>query len=354
MSSQSLSSHNSSSITSSPPLIDVDCNLCHADLKSLLNSNNNTNEKGKALTAIGDILTEDAVAESNIVAMLSPASTLEEARKSILFLNDQQKQKQWSIEIRTTVGVHPYHVKEFSSPDHHFAEFQQLLQTSPHVIAAIGECGLDTTDGFPPLEDQIPWFEAQVQWAREFRLPLFVHERLAFHETMRILKCVTTTTSEQNVQQEPLPIIIHCFTGTREECAQYISRGYSLSVSGFIAKDAGKEVRQCLVDGIIPLDKLMIETDAPYMGFSGCRDQWIGKQQEYVASLNSKQRKRLQNTVYPNVPSSLPLVLDHVVECINTGRKIRGEKEVTREYVAHATTKNAIQFFGFKILSLVE
>lgn len=303
---------------------------------------------------MGDILTEDAVAESNIVAMLSSSSTLDEARRSILFLCDEDKRKQCNLEIRTTVGVHPLRVKdeEVAAPELHYAEFQELLQRSPNLIAAIGECGLDASDGFPPLEDQIPWFEAQVQWAREFRLPLFVHERLAFLETMRILEDITmtttsSTTSEQK-QPHPVPVIIHCFTGTREECAQYVARGYSLSVSGFIARKDGMEVRQCLEDGIIPLDKLMIETDAPYMGFSGCRDLWIEKQSDHVASLNSKQRKRLQNTIYPNVPSALPLVLDKVVECINAGRKIRGEVELTREFVAQVTTKNAIEFFGFK------
>lgn len=335
---------------STPALIDVDCNLCHADLKSLRNSNEND------VTGIGDILTEDAVAESNIVAMLSPSSTLEEARRSILFLNDKEKRKQWNLEILTTVGVHPYHVKEkeLGSPDLHYAEFQELLHSSPHFIAAIGECGLDASDGFPPLEDQIPWFEAQVQWAREFRLPLFVHERLAFHETMRILEDITMMTSSTNSEQKQhqVPVIIHCFTGTREECAQYVARGYSFSVSGFLAKKDGMEVRQCLIDGVIPLDKLMIETDAPYMGFSGCRDQWMEKHWDHVASLNSKQRKRLQNTIYPNLPSALPLVLDQVVECINAGRKIRGEVEFTREYLAQVTTKNAIEFFGFKCLNL--
>ena len=72
----------------------------------------------------------------------------------------------------------------------------------------------------------------------------------------------------------------------------------------------------------------MIETDAPYMGFSGCRQNYLTKHDEYAASLNSKRRKRLQNSIYPNVPSSLPIVLDQVVKLLNEGRMERGRRVV--------------------------
>ena len=101
-------------------------------------------------------------------------------------------------------------------------------------VCAVGECGLDSSDGFPPLTDQLPWFRAQVELANECKKPLFVHERLAFAETMDILESCT------------VPVIIHCFTGTREECKLYVERGYSLSVSGFIIKDEGEEVQRML------------------------------------------------------------------------------------------------------------
>jgi TatD DNase family protein len=310
---------------SSPRLIDVDCNLLHVDMKSLIIQPNEE-------TSVYQLLSEDAVMESNIVAMISPASTIQEANDSI----DMIKKYEGSLEIKTTVGVHPYHVTDsgLDSPENYHDEILQLI-TSPHV-AAIGECGLDATDGFPPMDIQIPWFRAQVQMAQQVRLPLFVHERLAFTETMEIL---------QNID---VPIIIHCFTGTRQECAAYVSKGYYLSISGFIARQGGDEVRQCLIDGIIPLDKLMIETDAPYMGFEGSRTKWLEKQSSHVASRNAKQRKKLQNSLYPNVPSSLPMVLDHVVECLNIGRQLRGERNLSREEVAESTTQNAIQFFGFQ------
>mmetsp|Transcript_14211 Transcript_14211/g.21002 ORF Transcript_14211/g.21002 Transcript_14211/m.21002 type:complete len:367 (+) Transcript_14211:104-1204(+) len=307
-----------------PPLIDVDCNLLHSDLKSI-----SKNDDAK----VGQILKEDAVQECNIRAMLSPSSTLEETRKSLDFL---QEHDHGMIQLLTTAGVHPYDSDEAGEVETHYEELKQLIQDRRMHVAAIGECGLDASEGFPPLETQLPWFRAQVKLASELNLPLFVHERLAFDETIEIL---------QNVE---VPIIIHCFTGTREQCQQYVERGYSLSISGFIAKEPmGDEIRTCLEDNLIPLDRLMIETDAPYMGFPGCRSAWLEKQSDYLASLNGKKRKKLINNQYPNVPSSLPLVLDHVWTALNNGRQNRGMELLTKEELARATTLNAINFFGF-------
>jgi len=311
-------------------LIDVDCNLWHKDLTSLQSKQQDS--------SILSILKEDAVSESNIVAMLSPSSTLAEARKGLEFLSSQSLPAA-SIAILTTVGVHPYHVNdEGSSLEHDIDSLKELV--NQQYVCAVGECGLDASEGFPPLDDQLPWFRAQVQLANDCNKPLFVHERLAFEETIDILQDCT------------VPVIIHCFTGTREECIKYVERGYSVSVSGFIMKDGGEEVQACLEEGLIPLDKLMIETDAPYMGFEGCRANYLAKNEEYVASLNSKKRKRLQNSIYPNVPSSLPIVLEKVVNLLNEGREKRGEEKLNRDDVARITTENAIRFFGFEGIDL--
>jgi len=308
-----------------PPLVDVDCNLLHSDLKSIQSNN----DDAKA----GQILKEDAVLEHNIRAMLSPSSTLHETKESLKFLQQHDHRK---LQLLTTAGVHPYHAEEAGEVGAHYEELKKLVQDRLVHVAAIGECGLDASEGFPPLESQIPWFKAQVKLASELNLPLFVHERLAFEETIEIL---------QNVE---VPIIIHCFTGTREQCQQYVERGYSISISGFIAKQPiGEEIRSCLEDDLIPLERLMIETDAPYMGFPGCRSAWLEKQSDYLASLNGKKRKRMINNQYPNVPSALPLVLDHVWTAINDGRKTRGTDLLSREEVARSTSQNAINFFGF-------
>jgi len=294
-----------------PPLIDVDCNLMHADLKSLF---------GKANHSPLDILFEDAVRDHNIVAMLSPSSTIQEAKNGLAFFKDQS-----SFNILTTIGVHPYQVPATSPSRDVYDEMKLIVQENPTLVCAVGECGLDTSPGFPPLDHQIPWFQQQIQFAKDMQLPLFVHERGAFEVTMNLLQSFTGK------------VIIHCFTGTAVECQQYIERGYSISLSGYICKPT--DTRECVP--LIPLSQLMLETDAPYMGFATCRQLYLDKNMDSMATLNSKQRKRLTTGTYPNVPSSLPKVLDQVVELL--------DGTYTREEVARQTTENAIAFFGFKV-----
>ena len=311
-------------VTMVPGLIDVDCNLWHRDLKSLQGKEVDKDE-------FWNILNEDAIKEANIVAMLSPSSTINEARIGLERLDKSPP----PIPIKTTVGVHPYHVNDEDlkgcNLDDHRQAMECLVQQHKGFCGAIGECGLDASEGFPPLEDQVPWFRLQVTLANEFQLPIFVHERLAFHQTIEILESATT------------PVIIHCFTGTKEQCIEYVNRDYFVSVSGYILKETNDnydEVISCLRDDVIPLDRLMIETDAPYMGFPGCRELYLRHNEDFVSSINSKKRKRLQQSIYPNVPSSLPAVLDKVVECYRTF-----DPTLTAEKVAEMTTQNAKNFF---------
>ncbi len=309
-----------------PELIDVDCNLWHRDLKSL--QNNPVSEDD-----YWNIIHEDAIKSANIVAMISPSSTIDEAKHGLDILTKYPP----PLPIKTTVGVHPYHVNDEElkkiALESHRETMRNLIRNNVCNCAAVGECGLDASEGFPPLEDQIPWFQLQVEVANEFNLPLFVHERLAFERALEILDNANT------------PVIIHCFTGTKDQCIEYIKRGYYVSVSGYILKESNDnfaEVIACLQERIIPLDKLMIETDAPYMGFPGCRQLYLEHNGDFVSSLNAKKRKRLQQSIYPNVPSALPLVLDKVVECYQVT-----EPNLSAAEVAKITTSNARSFFGF-------
>lgn len=325
--------HHHQSMAMSSALIDVDCNLWHRDLQTLqggkeLVDNDKKNDPW-------NILKEDAIEAANVVAMLSPSSTIAEAQKGLSLLREYPP----PIPIKTTVGIHPYHVNDNDMLDVSMDTIQRqkiiimdLLQENKDICAAVGECGLDASEGFPPLDNQIPIFQLQVDIAQNLGLPLFVHERLAFDETMDILKDVT------------VPVLTHCFTGTKSQCQQYIDRGYSVSISGYILKDTNdncNEVAACLSDGIIPLDKLMIETDAPYMGFANCRELYLDHNQEFVSSLNAKKRKRLQQSIYPNVPSSLPMVLKRVVECLQVYYP-----DISTDDIARQTTSNARTFFG--------
>jgi TatD DNase family protein len=330
-----------------PEIIDVDCNLLHGDLNTLQKASTTTDTDNA-----WNILHEDAIKDANIIAMLSPSSTILESERSVELLKLDPPPP---IPIKTTVGVHPYHVNDddllFSSSNGERITMEEQKKKIKNIImtdreeeelnsnknrfcAAVGECGLDASEGFPSLDLQVPWFQMQIEIASELEMPLFVHERLAFDKTIELLEKAAPT----------IPIIIHCFTGTKEECIEYMKRGYFISISGYILKESNDncaEVISCLEEGLIPPSKLMIETDAPYMGFSGCRQLYLDHNQEYVSSLNSKKRKRLQQSIYPNVPSSLPMVLSKVTECLQ-----KHDSTLTREKVAEITTANARTFFG--------
>jgi len=335
-----------------PALIDVDCNLLHPDLLNI----SSQLVSGKDATADEqvkptDILYHSSTKKANIVGVLSPASTIEESIKSLDLPEECNK-----IQIKITAGIHPYHTEEIEPPNMEednevpspsLQQLQSLLKENSKRVACVGECGLDYSEGFPEKEFQIPWFQAQIDLAYKFNLPLFLHERLAFEDTLELLD--NASTKEEHKSCHPPKIIIHCFTGTNVECKEYIARGYYISLSGFLLKQPmGDEIRQCLVEGVIPLEKLMIETDAPYMGFKSCRDEYLECEAEALEKLNGKKRKRLRTSIYPNVPSSLVRVLEAVTEALNEGRIQREEEVLDKEQVAIMCTKNAIDFFGFK------
>ena len=323
-------------------LIDVDCNLLHSDLKSAMSSIS-------TLQTIPDvrepfqILHHPSTKLSNIIAMISPSSTVDESETSVALLQSSTAIERNSIQVKTTVGVHPYHcLNSPTAPE--LNRLCALLDGADikQYISCIGETGLDYSDGFPSKECQLPWFRAHLDLAFEYNMPLFLHERLAFEDT---LQCIDEAVERHEDKAIP-KIIIHCYTGSFDECVEYMKRGYYISLSGYIMKegDANDQVRKCLREGIIPIDRLMIETDSPYMGFVGNKDTFYDAEGDSFNSLSSKKRKRLKS-MYPNVPCSLPLVLKATLHEINVGRENRGECSMSLEELAAATTRNAQKFF---------
>ena len=160
---------------------------------------------------------------------------------------------------------------------------------------------------------QRAWFSAQLDLACEIGKPLYLHERLCFDEV----------SEELEARKDSLPpVLVHCFTGGERELQWYVDFGCYLGFTGFICnRKRAAELRECLQQGrvSIPLDRVMIETDAPYMGFKKCRTN------------ESDNRKKTS----PNVPSALPMVLDELAALL----------EVPVEELAERTTANAQRFF---------
>lgn len=325
-------------VASNPHLVDVDCNLLHKDLISMMDASSFDVDDIRAPLKI-----LHHPSTRSIKAMISPSSTIEESEQSVHLLQSCTESERNNIRIKTTVGVHPYSTKEEAITPGNLDKLRALLDDSNNnneIIACIGETGLDYSDGFPDKQYQIPWFQSQLDLAFDFALPVFLHERLAFADT---LKCIDEAVERHKGQAIP-KIIVHCYTGTFMECVEYMKRGYYISVSGYILKQSDGEVRKCLREGIIPLERLMIETDAPYMGFAANKDSFFEAEGNAFASLPSKKRKRLKS-MYPNTPSSLQLILEATCNELNIGRKERGEEVISFDQLAASTTRAAYDFF---------
>lgn len=150
-----------------------------------------------------------------------------------------------------TAGVHPHHAAEYT--DECDAEIR-ALHAHPEVVA-VGECGLDYFRDFSPRPAQRRAFERQLQLASENGKPLFLHQRDAHTDFMAMMK---------NFDGRLGPAVVHCFTGTREELFDYLDRDWHIGITGWLCDERrGEHLRELVKH--IPAQRLMIETDAPYL-----------------------------------------------------------------------------------------
>ena len=151
--------------------------------------------------------------------------------------------------LYATAGVHPHHASEI--PSDWLDDLRKLTDYSR--VVAIGETGLDFYRDFSTHEDQIRVFELQLDFAAELDLPLFVHDR---DSNLRTLDCL--------LSHARTPVVVHCFTGSRDELHRYLDFGCHIGITGWICDPKrGQELFRIVPD--IPDDRLLIETDAPYL-----------------------------------------------------------------------------------------
>jgi len=203
--------------------------------------------------------------------------------------------------LYATAGMHPHHSSHFSVAIR--ATLADL--TREDAVVAVGECGLDYFRNFSSPEEQRSAFKWQLELAVESGLPVFLHQRDAQEDFVDILKPLIGEISAA---------VAHCFTGDRNALHECLSMGLHIGITGWICDERrGKTLKEIVAD--IPLDRLMIETDAPYL---------------LPRTLRPKPKKRR------NEPEYLTEVLRVVAEAMQ-------ESEAT---VAQATTANAERFFG--------
>lgn len=155
--------------------------------------------------------------------------------------------------IYGSAGVHPEETYELTVSD------IDWLGDICHLdkIVAVGEIGLDYHSDEADRELQIKWFRRQLDIAVEQKLPVIIHSREAAKDTMDILKEYQTKLKDGNKG------VIHCFSYTPELACEYINMGYNIGIGGVVTFNNSKKLKQ--VTETIPLERIVIETDCPYL-----------------------------------------------------------------------------------------
>lgn len=151
----------------------------------------------------------------------------------------------------STAGVHPHDSSTWNAES---AETLHALANTPEVVA-IGECGLDFNRNFSTPAEQEHAFTAQLALAAELGMPVFMHCRDAHERFLALLE----------PWLDKLPgAVLHCFTGSRQEALDCLNRGLYLGITGWVCDERrGLELRELLP--VIPAERLLVETDAPYL-----------------------------------------------------------------------------------------
>jgi len=201
--------------------------------------------------------------------------------------------------LYATAGVHPHNAKDCGPAT--LAELRELAR-NPRVVA-VGECGLDYNRNYSPHPDQEKWFVAQLELAAELGKPLFLHSRDAHPRCAEILRNLRVGKA-----------VAHCFTGEAGELRAYLDLGLHIGITGWICDERRGRHLVALVKEV-PQDRLLLETDAPYLTPRDLHPQ-------------------------PKARRNEPAFLPHILRAV---ARARGEGP---EALAEATTRNAKAFFG--------
>jgi TatD DNase family protein len=237
--------------------------------------------------------------EAGVVRMVVTGSSLDSTSRAIELC------RQHPGLLRATAGVHPHHAEAFPPEDD--PRLAALL--ADPLVASAGECGLDYFRNFSCPKAQREAFARQLALAVASGKPVFLHQRDAHADFMAILR-------------EHLPkisrAVVHCFTGNGDELQEYLAEGLYVGITGWVCDERrGLDVKALTRE--IPLDRLMIETDGPYL---------------LPRNLPRKVSHRR------NEPMYLPYILRAISEA-------RGEPA---EQIAAETTRNALIFFDLPAL----
>jgi TatD DNase family protein len=214
--------------------------------------------------------------EAGVTRMICVGTDLEDSEFAVLFVADRPQ-------VWASIGIHPHEAKHYAN----FIDMQKKLTSlvSREGVIAVGECGLDFYYGHSPKRDQEKILRFQIELARAHDLPLIFHVREAFADFWRIFDDYSGITG-----------VIHSFSATDKELGQIIGRGLYVGLNGIMTFT--KDSVQLAAAKAVPLDRLLLETDAPFLTphpFRGkiCEPKHVAVTAEFLAELRGESLQQL-------------------------------------------------------------
>ncbi|SFC75733.1 TatD family hydrolase [Pseudoalteromonas denitrificans] len=229
------------------------------------------------------LLLEQAI-NFGINKMIVPGITLAQSKSLIM-----RPQFYAHVKNYIALGLHPYFLNQHKAQ--HMDELIQLAILHKDKIVAIGECGIDSSIG--DMDKQKSLFIAHIQLANQLQLPLIVHHRQSHHIIAQAFK-----------QQKPLyGGVIHAFSGSLQQAKAYIKQGFKIGVGGVITYERAHKTHHTISQ--LPVESLLLETDAPSMPISGKQGQVNTPTAlisifESLLHLRSESKEILANQLYKN------------------------------------------------------
>jgi TatD DNase family protein len=259
------------------PLIDIGANLTHESFTSDL---------------IGVM---QRAQHANVQHCVITGSDMQESSRAIALA------KQHPQHFTATAGIHPHYATEYNADTHE--QLRELI--ADPIVRAVGETGLDYFRDISPRQQQQESFAAHLELARQSGKPMFLHQRDAHEAFVAMLR----------EHRDALgALVVHCFTDSRAALHDYLDLDCYIGITGWICDERrGADLLEYVSD--IPTNRLMIETDAPYL---------------LPRTIKPKPKTRR------NEPCTLPEVL----------RIVAAARTTTPTDIANATTANAMRFFA--------
>lgn len=203
--------------------------------------------------------------------------------------------------VFASAGIHPHHAALYGKEEEKFLD--ELIGNNKKIVA-VGEAGFDFFQNPVSFEDQERTFISHIELAIKYGIPVIIHDRDAHKETLNVLKKYTGA--------KDFKAVLHCFSGDADFALKCIGMGINISFTGVITFKNADIIKEAAK--IVPLEKIFIETDAPFL---------------------SPQPRRGQE----NYPSYVKYIAEEIARL----------KEISIEEVAAVTSKNAVEFFKLKL-----